>query len=116
MRRGDHLVHSGDQTHGHSPKRPGLRKLAADQVQGAREVIVWALQADCPVSEACRMAHVGRATFYEWLQRDPSFAASVEAARGPVIPKNLSMYAHDRMTTRDLISMLRRLKPARYGR
>src|SRR4051812_44553885 len=104
-----------NRTHGHIQKRVGLRKLARDQVEGAKDAIVWAFESDCTVTQACRMAHVGRATFYQWLQRDASFAAKVEEARGPLLTQAPPAHTYEPVKTRELMTRLQRLNPAKYG-
>jgi len=37
------------------------------------------------VTDACRMAGIGRTAFYEWLKDDPEFAAAVEDAKEQAI-------------------------------
>jgi hypothetical protein len=58
------------------------------------------------------MARVGRATFYQWAQRDPTFAAAVDDARAPVpVRVAEAMRPLEEKTSRELIAMLKRLHP-----
>lgn len=53
-----------------------------------------------------------RSTFYQWLQRDPSFAAGVNDARSRV-PVRITggMRSLEEKTSRELIAILKRLHP-----
>ena len=46
----------------------------------AKEAFLIAYRANGNVSEACRQAHIGRRTAYDWREADPAFRAAWEEA------------------------------------
>lgn len=55
----------------------GRRTVRTDR---ARETFLATLAECCNVTEACRAAHIGRVTAYEWRAAEPDFAAAWESA------------------------------------
>ena len=103
-----------NRTRGQVQKRPGLWKIMPGQVPGAKDAIVGALRGQQTVAAACRMANIARSTYYLWLQHDPSFAAAVDNARQRLAPRPPSITGPEDISTRALISMLKRLQPSKY--
>jgi hypothetical protein len=106
-------VMAANRTRGQVQKRPGLWKIMPEQVPGAKDAIVGALRGRQTVAAACRMANIARSTYYLWLQHDPSFAAAVDNARWQ-LARRRSITSPEDISTRPLISMIKRLQPSKY--
>lgn len=52
-----------------------------------KQQIISSLALGAKVAPACRAARVGRSTFYEWYNKDPEFAAAIDAAEWDSIDK-----------------------------
>ena len=102
-------------TRGRGPKKLGPRKLMPEQIPGAKGALVCLLERDRTVAEACVEARVGRSTFYQWLQRDRTFATAVDLAR-PTVSSRISLSSSlEEKTSRELRALLERVHP-RYRR
>jgi len=86
-----------------------------EQIPGAKEALVCLLERDRTVARACLETRIGRSTFYQWLQRDRTFAAEVEEARSTVPPHLRRSSSLEEKTSRELRALLWRVHP-RYRR
>ena len=68
------------------------------------------------VERASRSAGVSPRTVQRWARRDPAFVRLVADVRAAAVTDRLITRAEARPTLKNLLAVLRRLRPEQYGR
>jgi len=97
-------------------RTPKKGEKASETPQSPHDRALTAFRETGTVSAACRRAKVGRSTWYEWIEKDPAFAATVRDAKEDVaddLEGEAVKRAKDSSDTL-LIFLLKSLRPDKF--